>query len=355
MGEDQKTQKVACGDLSGVMQCFSVKRGEISMIFKTLPSSQKITSLTLGHGANQKDRMFAAMGPQIAGYSKVGKEFFKFNTQVTEQITAVHVHEKTIWSSAEYVHNEYLEGKDKAFYLCPDRINDAQVVPLVSPNEYLPILACQDRHIRVLRGKDVVLDIPTQGAPLAIIHNPTPHDHQGRFQGYKELLYTTENGQLHQLMCDSNGTKQGFTLQNPKKAGAIKAVYSGVDLTKTGVNDVVVGRDDGLFEVYDMDETGNLQQVFSTKLPESINTIDGGFVTTVNTQEVVLQTFTGKVLTYSPPGGGMIIEGLSKSAKGTQAMRAEDQERLAGYQSQISRLQGELETLRVQLDNEKEK
>ena len=156
-------------------------------------------------------------------------------------------------------------------------------------------------------------------------------------------------------MCDRNGTKQGFTLANLKKAGAIKAVYSGIDLTKTGVNDVVVGRDDGLFEVYDMDETGSLQQVFSTKLPESINTIDGGFVTTVNTQEVVLQTFTGKVLTYSPPGGGMIVEGMSKSMKGTQAMRAEDQERLAGYQNQISRLQGELEGLRVQVEGEKEK
>ena len=36
-------------------------------------------------------------------------------------------------------------------------------------------------------------------------------------------------------------------------------------------------------------------QVFSTKLSESINAVDGGFITTPNTQELVLQTFTGKV------------------------------------------------------------
>lgn len=37
-------------------------------------------------------------------------------------------------------------------------------------------------------------------------------------------------------------------------------------------------------KVYDTDETGALQQVYSTKLNESINTIDGGFITGMNTQ-----------------------------------------------------------------------
>jgi hypothetical protein len=41
-----------------------------------------------------------------------------------------------------------------------------------------------------------------------------------------------------------------------------------------------------------------LLQVFSAKLMESINSIDGGFLTQVNIQELVLQTFSGKV------GGG---------------------------------------------------
>lgn len=35
--------------------------------------------------------------------------------------------------------------------------------------------------------------------------------------------------------------------------------------------------------------------MFSTKLTESINALDGGFITTPSTQEIVLQTFTGKV------------------------------------------------------------
>ena len=42
LGEERKTQKVACGDLSGVVQCFSVKKGEINMAFKTLPTGLKV-------------------------------------------------------------------------------------------------------------------------------------------------------------------------------------------------------------------------------------------------------------------------------------------------------------------------
>lgn len=37
--EEKKTQKVAAGDMSGVVQCFSVKKGEFNVAFKTLPSA----------------------------------------------------------------------------------------------------------------------------------------------------------------------------------------------------------------------------------------------------------------------------------------------------------------------------
>lgn len=351
MGEEKKPQKVAAGDLTGVTQCFSVKKGEIQMAFKTLPSSQKVTSISLGRAWGQRDRIFVAAGSQVRGISRKGKEFFNFNTQVTESITKVDVFDKSIWSSAEYVHNHYIEGKDKAFYLCPDRINDAEVLPLLSAQDWSPALACQDRHIRILQGSDVLLDIPTVATPVALLYCPESHDMSGRYPGAKELLYSTDTGLLVQLLCDPGASHQGFTLPNPKKLGAIKAIYSGIDFTKTGSNDIVVGREDGLLEIYDMDETGSLQQVFSTKLSESINGLDGGFVTTLNTQEIVLQTFTGKVLTMSPPGGGIIVPQMDK--KGRVLPSTEDADRRAGYQAQITRLKNELSDLNDQLDAEK--
>ncbi len=65
--------------------------------------------------------------PQIRGLNKKGKEFFRFNTQLTETIRRVDIFGKNIWSAGEYVHNHFIEGKDKALYLCPDRINAAEV------------------------------------------------------------------------------------------------------------------------------------------------------------------------------------------------------------------------------------
>jgi hypothetical protein len=39
---ENKTQKVAVGDMSGVVQCFSVKKGEVIVSFKSLPGPQKV-------------------------------------------------------------------------------------------------------------------------------------------------------------------------------------------------------------------------------------------------------------------------------------------------------------------------
>lgn len=47
MGEERRTQKVCAGDRTGVLQCFSVRRDEISFIFKTFPSAQKVSGCTV--------------------------------------------------------------------------------------------------------------------------------------------------------------------------------------------------------------------------------------------------------------------------------------------------------------------
>lgn len=40
ISDAKKNQKVAVGDLSGVLQVFSIKRGELAIAFKTLPSAK---------------------------------------------------------------------------------------------------------------------------------------------------------------------------------------------------------------------------------------------------------------------------------------------------------------------------
>jgi hypothetical protein len=54
----------------------------------------------------------------------------------------------------------------------------SQVLPLLSAMEFLPVLACQDRRIRIISGSKVMHEIPTPTAPTAVryvmeVHDPT--------------------------------------------------------------------------------------------------------------------------------------------------------------------------------------
>jgi hypothetical protein len=69
-----------------------------------------------------------------------------------------------------------------------------QVVPLVSPHDLWPVLACQDRYVRVLRGSVPCYEAPTSAAPTTLKYVLESHDPQQRFPHAKEVLYGTEAG-----------------------------------------------------------------------------------------------------------------------------------------------------------------
>lgn len=339
-----KQQKMAVGELSGAIQCFSIKRGEVAMAFKTLPSKHRVTALSLGKGKNQRDRIFVGEGYSVRGLNKKGREFFSFQTNLTEEISNVAVHETEVWVFGEYVHNSFEDCKEKNFYIAPDRINASEVV-LVGKS-YTPVLACQDRLVRVLNGSEVSKEIVVEsGAPTCLRYILESHDPLNRYPGAKEILYGTENGAVGQLFLDSDSLCNGFTIENPKKLGAVSALYSGIDLTKDGVNDIVVGRDDGSLEVYSLDEAGQVQQVFKTQLPQSINGLEGGYITSPNSQDLVVHTFSGKVLAYSQQGAGLFMpQSPSKAKKGNEEIEAqrELETKIKGLRDEVKILTNEL-------------
>jgi hypothetical protein len=63
-------------------------------------------------------------GHEISGINKKGKEFFKFNTNLAEVVTTMHVADSLIWTGGEYTYNIFNDGKDAGFYMCGDKIND---------------------------------------------------------------------------------------------------------------------------------------------------------------------------------------------------------------------------------------
>lgn len=64
------------------------------------------------------------------------------------------------------------------------------------------------------------------------------------------------------------------------------AIYSAIDFSKDGINDVVIGRDTGSIEIYGFNTQQQPVLIFSTCLEESINSIDGGCFTSPNVQVI---------------------------------------------------------------------
>lgn len=64
----------------------------------------------------------------IKGFTKKGKEFFKFNTNMTEAIRKVDVFEKTVYLQCEYAYIISEDGKDKFSFTSPDVINDSDLL-----------------------------------------------------------------------------------------------------------------------------------------------------------------------------------------------------------------------------------
>uniref|UniRef100_A0A8C9FQM8 Bardet-Biedl syndrome 7 n=1 Tax=Pavo cristatus TaxID=9049 RepID=A0A8C9FQM8_PAVCR len=83
------TQKVVVGDQDGVITCFGIKKGEPVTVFKTLPGP-KISRLELGGALNTpQEKVFVATGSEVRGFTKRGKQFLSFETNLTEDIKAM--------------------------------------------------------------------------------------------------------------------------------------------------------------------------------------------------------------------------------------------------------------------------
>ncbi len=50
-----------------------------------------------------------------------------------------------------YIFNQYTDCKDSNYYLSADKINDVVCLPTERITDVTPVLACQDRVLRVLQ------------------------------------------------------------------------------------------------------------------------------------------------------------------------------------------------------------
>ena len=63
----------------------------------------------------------------MQGFTKKGKQFYNFDTNLGERISTLHVSDNSIWITGEYTFTQLVDHKEAQFYISPDQINDSDV------------------------------------------------------------------------------------------------------------------------------------------------------------------------------------------------------------------------------------
>ncbi|XP_058807085.1 Bardet-Biedl syndrome 7 protein homolog [Phymastichus coffea] len=294
--EPKQYQRFAVGDHDGVLHIFGFKRNEMQVLFKSLPGP-KIEKLVLGGSTSQpRDKIFLAHGNTVMGYTRKGKLFLEFDTSLIEPITAMYVLGADLAACARDLYHRYRDCKDADSYLAGERLLDVVLLP-VGTTAIVAVLACGDCAIRVLYGTKSPAVLRLASVPTILV----PY-REGYVESIDRVMMGTMDGRVGLLMLDSDKNVRVSWLLN-KTASEITSldtfeIAEGIDL--------IVGRQDGSVEIHSLppDEDAMPLLRFQYSAGESISTVIGGTIGSVDYPELLVSTYSGKIfgLTTKPPG-----------------------------------------------------
>ncbi|KAM3672856.1 BBSome complex member BBS7 isoform 2-T2 [Ammospiza maritima maritima] len=331
------TQKVVVGDQDGVVTCFGIKKGEAVPVFKTLPG-QKISRLELGGALNTpQEKIFVAIGSEVRGFTKRGKQFLSFETNLTESIKAMHISGADLFLCASYIYNHYCDCKDQHYFLSGDKINDVLCLPVDKVSCITPVLACQDRVLRVLQGSNLLYEVELPGPPAVLALSNGNGGDSG-----EEIVYGTSDGKLGVTQITGTKAMPRWEIGNEKKRGGILCIDS-FDILGDGVKELLVGRDDGMIEIYNFESADDPVLRHDYALSESISSIQGGCVGKDGYDEILAATYSGWLT-------GLTTEPVHREGGSGEELKLSQE-----MQNKISSLRNELEQLQIKVLQEREK
>ncbi|KAF2360801.1 Quinoprotein alcohol dehydrogenase-like superfamily [Trinorchestia longiramus] len=339
-------QKVVVGDSDGLLQLFSMKRGALQLGFKTVPG-KAITRLELGGALNTaKDKIFVSAGNEVRGYTKKGKQFLGFDTNLAEEIQSMHVSGSDLLVCGNYVYSHFKDCQDANDYLCPDKIADVISLPAEKVRNIVPVLAGEDRLVRVLEDNEVLYSVELPGTPSAL------HLFYGDAGETGDLvLYGTTDGRIgliqlgrgsasHRWVCDASS--QAPSLGASGNGGATTTA-GGItcmdhhDMTGDGVKDLIIGRDGGAVQVFSYEDGDEMEPTlrFTTAINESVTSVQGGVVGNADYDEIIASTYTGWVfgLTTEP------VDRHVTSESGVVNLSSESREKIDKLRQEVEELQ----------------
>lgn len=333
-------QRVAIGDDDGVVQVFFMKSGEPNFVFRTLPGTP-VRRMELGGALGTvRDKIFVAAGAEVKGFTKKGKLFLQFETNLTEAIETMYISGSNLMVCGNYVYNHYNDCRDANYLLAGDKINDIISLPAEKVKTLTPVLACEDRSVKVVRDSEVVYTAELPGPPstLQLFYN------DGGEHG-DQVLYGTADGKIGLMTLARDGPEAGWVMEGDKSYAGIQCMDN-YDVTGDGVRDLIVARHDGTIEVYSYEDGEEVEPSlkYSSNCGESVTSVEGGVVSAPGYEEVVAATYTGKVFALSsiPTGSAASAGAGNKNINSDTCVR-------------IAKLKGEIDELQQAVSKEREK
>ena len=96
----------------------------------------------------------------------------------------------------------------------------------------------------------------------------------------REIIYGTQNGCVGQLLSRPNKLKSGWKISTKNKSTAAVNCLALYDVTEDGVEEVLIGREDGRVEVYGQSEEG-MNLLYQHTESDSVRGIKGGVVDSI--------------------------------------------------------------------------
>ncbi|CAG4940830.1 unnamed protein product [Colias eurytheme] len=289
---DKLQQKFAVGDKSGVLQCLAIKDEEPVIQFKTLPG-KPITSvqLAISTGSNV-DKIFAASGNEVKGYTRKGKVFLTIESPVSETITSMCVLGNDLILCSGRAITFCKDFREITTFMCEDRILDAAAFKAVNSNRIRLLLLIANKGAVIVENGHVITRIYIQSGPSRLL---VPQSIRATDIC---ALYGAADGSIG-IISYNESQLTSKCLEEGQGLGSVMCV--GWFYNHVGTH-VAVGRHDGSIQLYlinpeKFDE--KLQLKFTYFCGEPVTSISGGCIGT-DEPELLAATFSGRVFGLRP-------------------------------------------------------
>ena len=407
-------QKVVVGDSSGSAFVFHVgKHHEMQADFQTAPpgtsgfpgvetASVTANSIAVSTLSLFQDQLFVMNGGRVNAYSRKGKHFFGFDSNVTEVIRRLQVNTPNLYLAGEYVLTAFQEATELGFYMCPDRIHDILIVkrPTKSKGEETEapavsdvLVACQDRTIRFVQDNKQATEGSCEAPVTSIIAG---YGKSSKGTKGNEVIYGTAAGSLGAFTLTPPSSRgpsaliRKFTAMPSQRLAGITGLAT-CDVNQDGVPDIFVARQDGSVEVHTFGALANaidggsnrmgpegeelpvLAWRSATSSSEGVTGISSGAITSNKPDEIVVSTYSGKIMTFLHDDSkaeevvASILPGKARTAEDAEAelkKKSEQQKKSPSddndsalsheiMSSKIQQMEAELQAMRDNLSEKK--